>query len=384
MSFTLGALALLALALTLWQWIEARRFPLHRRLSAPSPAPPLSLLKPLKGADAHTAPCLRSWLAQDYPGPLQLLFGVATAADPVCKLVRSLLAEFPHADAQLVVCPEPLGPNAKVSNLAQLEPLAKYELLVVSDADIQAPPDFLSNLAAPFQDPAVALVNPFYRLANPVTLPMRWEALAVNADFWCGVLQARRLAPMDFALGAVMAVRRQALEAIGGFKALVEYLADDFQLGHQIAQRGHRLALCPAVVDCCEPPLGGRAVWQHQLRWARTIRVCRPLPYALSILSNATLWPLLWLAAQPQGPARYGTALCLAVRLLTAADSQRRLTQSLAHLPWLWLAPVKDLLQFILWALAFLGNRVQWRGQRYRVERRGKLVKENASVKRDP
>ena len=383
MSFALAALALLALALTLWQWIEGRRFPLHRRVSAPSFAPPLTLLKPLKGADPHTATCLRSWLAQDYPGPVQLLFGVTAPTDTASETVRSLLAEFPHADAQLVICPDALGPNAKVSKLAQLEPLAKYHLLVVSDADVRVPPDFLTNLVAPLQDPVVALVNPLYRLANPTTLPMRWEALAVNADFWSSVLQARRLAPLAFALGAVMAVRRQALENIGGFKTLVEYLADDFQLGHRLARRGARLALCPAVVDCLEPPLGWRAVWHHQLRWARTIRVCRPLPYALSILSNPTLWPLLWLAAQPRGPARYGAALCFVVRLLTAADNQRRLTQSLTHLPWLWLAPIKDLLQFILWALAFLGNRVEWRDQRYRVDRGGKLVTEDRTVKRE-
>lgn len=383
LSFILGPLALLALALTLWQWFEGRRFGLHRRMATPGFAPPLTLFKPLKGCDGETAACLRSWLAQDYPGPVQILFGVATAADPACEVVRSLLAEFPRADAQLVICPETMGANSKVSKLAQLEPLAKHELLVVSDADVRAPADFLSSLVAPFQDPAVGLVNPFYRLANAATLPMRWEALAVNADFWSSVLQARRLGPLDFALGAVIAVRRQHLDAIGGFKALADYLADDFELGRRVAGSGTRLVLCPVVVDCCEPPQSWSAVWRHQLRWARTIRVCRPVPYALSILSNATLWPLLWLMAQPQGPALWGAALCLAVRVLAAADSQRRLTQSLAHLPWLWLAPVKDLLQFVLWALAFLGNRVEWRGQRYRVERGGKLVKEDEDVMRD-
>jgi ceramide glucosyltransferase len=207
--------------------------------------------------------------------------------------------------------------------------------------------------------------------------------MAVNADFWSSVLQARRLAPLDFALGAVMAVRRQALEGIGGFKALADYLADDFELGRRVARNGARIGLCPVVVDCCEPPQSWSAVWRHQLRWARTIRVCRPAPYALSILSNATLWPVLWLVAHPAGLARWAVALCLVVRLLTAADSQRRLTQSLAHLPWLWLAPVKDALQFVLWALAFLGNQVEWRGQRYRVDGSGKLLNLPASLRRN-
>ena len=160
--------------------------------------------------------------------------------------------------------------------------------------------DFLQNLVDPFREPEVGLVNCFYRLANPATVAMRWEAIAINADFWSQVLQGRTMQPLDFALGAVMATRREALEEIGGFGALADYLADDFQLGNRIVRHaGKTIALCPVVVDCFSPPMNWREVWAHQLRWARTIRVCKPLPYALSILSNATLWPLLWVLVQP-------------------------------------------------------------------------------------
>src|SRR6185436_8492557 len=143
--------------------------------------------------------------------------------------------------------------------------------------------------------------NCFYRLANPTTLAMHCEALAINADFWSQVLQAQSLKPLDFALGAVMATRRQQLEQIGGFRALINCLADDYQLANRIARHGHRIALSPVVVDCWETPMKWAAVWKHQLRWGRTIRVCQPAPYFFSLLSNATLWPLLWLAAHP-GP----------------------------------------------------------------------------------
>ncbi len=371
----LGGLALLSLGLTLWQWLEARRFPLHRRRPPPPTAPGVTLLKPLKGADPNTAACLRSWFAQEYPGPVQLLFAVASAEDPVCPVVRAVLAEFPARDAALHVGPGPAGPNAKVAKLAQLQGLARHDLLVVSDADVWAPPEFLVNLIMPLTEAGVGLVNPFYCLANPATLAMRWEAVAINADFWGSVLQANRLGPMRFALGAVMAVRRADLEAGGGFAALQDYLADDFELGRRVAKAGGAIRLCPVVVECREPPQGWRAVWRHQLRWARTIRVCMPWPYAWSILSNATLWPLAWWAACPGVATATAFVACLAVRLCTAADQQRRLARRGWGVAWLWLVPLKDLLQVGLWLGAFLGNRVEWRGQRYTVGRDGRLVR---------
>ena len=293
-----AVLALLSLALALWQWLAARRFPLHQRAAETNFAPAISLLKPLKGCDATTAESLQSWFNQNYSGQTQILFGVADADDPVCKIVQEIIAKNPKCDAQLVVCEKLAGANAKVAKLAQLEKLAKHDLILVSDADVRVPPDFLANIVAPLRDEKVGLVNCFYRLANPSTTAMRWEAVAINADFWSQVLQSQSLKPLDFALGAAMLVRREALAEIGGFPSLADCLADDYQLGHRIAKNGHRIALCPVVAECWDAPMNWRDVWKHQLRWARTIRVCQPLPYFFSILSNATLWPLLWLASE--------------------------------------------------------------------------------------
>jgi ceramide glucosyltransferase len=437
-----GFLALLSLALTLWQWLVARHFPLHQRMAAPTsssdpcssrrkeahtcppqpstfnPQPPLTLLKPLKGCDPATEGCLRSWLTQRYNGPVQILFGVAAADDPVCELARKLLLEFPAAEAQLVVGAPLPGLNAKVAKLAELEGLAKHELLVISDADVRVPPDFLANIVAPLcagsrsqptggkvgravlcapdvgqrraedcppyhPDGIPSLVCCFYRLANPTTLAMQWEAIAINGDFWSQVLQSRSLKPIDFALGAVMATRRQQLQEIGGFAGLVDCLADDYQLGNRIARRGHSIALSPMVVECWSPPMGWADVWKHQLRWARTIRVCQPAPYFFSILSNATLWPLLWLVVKPAAPVAACAIFCWLVRIMTALDFQRRLNrapsdpmaQSPSQAPgrYAWLILVKDLLQASIWLLAFLGNRIEWRGQRLRLRRDGTL-----------
>ena len=205
---------------------------------------------------------------------------------------------------------------------------------------------------------------------------------------------------LDFALGAVMATTRRRLESIGGFEALADFLADDYQLGKLIARQGGRIVLSPVVVECRESPKNWPAVWQHQLRWTRTIRVCQPLPYFFSILGNATLWPLLWLITSFPSASEtiYTTTVSgvsavvtvkvdllpkallfvLAIwlaRILTATYQASKFSRSHSHWAFFWLVPIKDLLAAVVWALSFLGNSVEWRGRRYRVRRGGKLGK---------
>ncbi len=389
---TLGIPALLALlsfGIVTWQFLAAWRFPLHRRRPGTGFAPGITVLKPLKGLDPqHSERCLRSWLTQDHAGPLQFLFVVADEADPVVPLVRRLIAEHPDRDARLLVFPERVGANAKISKLAQAEPLIGQELVLVSDADVLAPPDLLSQMVLPLEDRGVALVHCFYRLANPCNAAMEWEATAVNADFWSQVLQSRTLSPMDFALGASMLMRRSALQGIGGFRAVADHLADDFQLGHRIVAAGGRIELTPVVVECLDAPTGWKAIWTHQVRWNRTIRVCRPGPYIASILANGTLWNALaaavvWahpaLPPQSRGPwlglfmglviGRSAMAHALAWRLSALPGRDRRGD------PFVFgMAIAKDLLGAAVWAAAILGNTVHWRGIDYTVDREGRLT----------
>ena len=371
----LGALALLSLGLTLWQWLVARRFPLHQHIKAAKSFPAVTLLKPLKGRDQSTEACLRSWLTQAYPGPVQILFAVASTEDPVCSLVRKLVREFPKVDAELVVCGPLAGTNLKVSKLMQLEPLVKHELNGVSDADVLVPDDFLANVVPLLDDSRVGLVNCFYRLANATGPAMWWEAVAINSDFWSQVLQSQSLKPPDFALGAVMFTRRQQLREIGGFASLADCLADDYQLGRHIASQGYSIVLSPLVVECWSAPMGWKAVWKHQLRWARTIRVCQPLPYFFSILSNATLWPVLWLCSNPAKPVLLFAAICVSIRIVSAIDLQNRLTRKPAPSFYSLSVLLKDLLQIAIWLLAFLGNRIEWRGELMRLRADGTLAR---------
>jgi ceramide glucosyltransferase len=378
LNFIFAVPAILSAGVVIWQWLSARKFPLHKKIAAPDFAPAITLLKPLKGCDGTTTDSLQSWFNQNYAGQIQILFGVTGADDPVCKIVGELLKKYPRCDAQLVACGESLGANAKVSTLIQLERRAKYPLILVSDADVRVPPDFLPNLVAPLSDPKVGLVNCFYRLANPATTAMRWEAIAINADFWSQVLQAIDIQPLSFALGAVMLARGDILKKIGGFNVLADCLADDYMLGRHFSRRGHRIALCSIVVECWDAPMNWSEVWKHQLRWARTIRVCQPVLYFLSIFSNATLWPLVWLivsfAAAKTVCVPLAAAACILVRILLAQNLQRRLTPDKKLVSPAWLVPVKDLLQAAIWVGAFLGNTIEWRGRKMKLRPDGTLV----------
>jgi ceramide glucosyltransferase len=380
-------LAFLSLGLVLWQFVVAMRFPLHRRIPNPAFAPDMTILKPLKGCDAETRGCLESWMIQTYPGKAQILFGVHSPDDPVCDIVRELIAAHSEVDARLVVCPKLLGSNAKVSTLIHLQAEAKYEVIAVSDADVHVPSDLLAQTAAPLENPNVGLVNCFYRLLPrsrwyqlvvPDAQAMRVEEFAVNCDFWSQVLQARSLKPLDFALGAVMITTQTKLRQIGAFQSLVDYLADDYQLGNQIAKAGGEIVLSPIVVDCRSAPMTAREVWDHQLRWARTIRVSQPVPYFFSILNDSTLWFFLWfffwlLVGGPSEPVAIATLLYITFRLLGSMKLERKLTGK-----WdattLYFAIFHDVMRPLIWACSFFGNTVVWRGQKYRVLRGGKLV----------
>ncbi|MDB6056711.1 MAG: N-glycosyltransferase [Verrucomicrobiales bacterium] len=311
-------------------------------------------------------------MTQQYAGPVQILFGVASPDDPACTLVSELMGEHPNCDAALIICNQTVGTNGKVSSLAQLEPAIAHDLVIISDSDVFVPTEFLANVVPMFEDATIGLVNCFYRIANPSTLAMRWEAVAVNADFWSQVLQSRSIQKVEFALGAVMALPKAQLQKIGGFNALADYLADDYELGRRVAKTGKRIEFSTIAVDCYEAQQSWGKVWAHQLRWARTIRICQPAPYFMSILNNATIWPVLWMIVDPQS---WACAVgFLFFRMLTATHLQSRLTRSNKHVVYFWLAPISDLLGLAIWALSFVGNTVIWRGQRLRVQSDGKLT----------
>jgi ceramide glucosyltransferase len=339
-----------------------------------SELPGITVFKPVNGLDQETRGCLESFLTQDYH-PYQVLFGVADPSDPVLPLLEELRREAPIGRLEVIFCPETLGHNPKVSILRQLEPRARYDLLVVADGDVKVGPGFLGRMAAALEEPGVGLVSCPYRAGRSDTLGARLEALTISADFIPSVAVAHYVEGIRFALGAALAFTRPALESIGGFTALRDYLADDYQLGWHIHQAGFQVKLLPYVVETVNPRLSFRDYLAHQLRWARTYRVCRPLGYFAYGITHALVFSLALALASGLAPWALGlVAATLALRFGLAWCSEVVCLRGHVTLSALLHLPVKDLLAFFLWLSSFLGNKVVWKGQRFRLTRKGLLV----------
>lgn len=338
-----------------------------------SESPGITVFKPVKGLDRETRECLESFLTQDYQS-FQVLFGVANPRDPVLPLLEELRRNAPYGRVEVICCPETLGHNPKVSILRQLEPRARHDLMVVADGDVKVGPDFLGRVAAALRDPGVGLVSCPYRAGRRDTWGALLEALTISADFIPSVAVAHYVEGIRFALGAAMALTRTALETIGGFAALGDYLADDYQLGWQIHRAGFETRLLPYVVETVDPRLSLRDYLAHQLRWTRTYRVCRPLGYFAYGITHALVFSLaLWLASGLAPWALGLVAATLALRFGAAWFSELVCLKGSLTLPAFLLLPLKDLISFGLWLLSFLGNEVVWKSQRFHLTRAGRL-----------
>jgi|SRR5580658_523962 ceramide glucosyltransferase len=346
--------------------------------------PAISILKPLKGIDPEAWESFCSHCGQDYPR-FQLIFGVSDPADPALELVRKLQAKYPDLTIELIVCDRILGTNIKVSNLVQMLPAARHEILLVNDSDIRVPNDYLRNVVAPLADPSIGLVTCLYRGVASPTLGSRLEALGISTDFIPGVLSARLLEKgLHFGLGSTLAFRRRELEAIGGFEALLGYLADDYELGRRIAATGKRVELSAATVTTFLPAYTLRQFFQHQLRWSRTIRAARRWGYAGLLGTFGLPWALLALfAAQGAAWAWALLAMTLAARLVVGFGVAVVLLNDPQFLRNILFLPLRDLIAPLVWAASFMGNRIHWRGADFDLkDGRLTLVKRSAGWKK--
>jgi ceramide glucosyltransferase len=286
--------AVFATAYQLAQVAATWRFLRRGRRAAPATGhalPPVTVLKPLKGPGFELDANLESFCRQAYP-QYQIVFGVEDASDPAVEVVRSLARRFPQCDISLSVGLED-GANRKIASLVHMVQQARHDVLVVSNADIRVRPDYLSRLVEPLADPAVGLTTCLYRGRAQRGFPALIEALLINTDFFPMVLMAQWVQRFRYAYGASMAIRREALRQIGGFGALRDHLADDYVLGNRIADAGWRLLLLPYVVETIVDARTMLDVWRHQLRWARTYRVCQPFNWFATIVVHTMLWGAL-------------------------------------------------------------------------------------------
>jgi len=327
----------------------------------------VSILKPLRGRDPHLFEALRSHAEQDYP-EFEILFGVSDPADPAIEDIERLRAAYPAVPISLHVA-STKALNAKAGVLADLAKRARHPLLLVNDSDIRVPRGYLRDVTAPLNDPKVGLVTCLYR-ASAESWPSRMEALGIATEFAPSVLVARLLGVAEFALGSTMALRASTLAEIGGFEAIADYLADDYQLGRHVSERGYRIHFAAPVVETALGAGTWTQVWRHQVRWSRTIRVSRPSGYYGYAITHATLWAVVAFAS---GAAWVG-AIALTLRIAAGICIGRWVLRDRNALRLFWLIPLRDLFGFAVWVAGLIGDTVTWRGQVLRLRRDGRLI----------
>jgi len=348
----------------------------HRALplSAPSSFPPISILKPLKGADPEMYQSFRSHCIQNY-SEYELLFGISDPQDPAAEIVKRLQQEFPDRRIELVYCDKNLGPNGKVSTLAGLSAIAKYDALLVNDSDIRVERNYLLTIATELQQPGVGLVTCLYRGVPASTMGSKLESLGISADFIPGVLVALLIeGGLRFGLGSTLALRRKDLQAIEGFEALADYLADDYQLGRRIAESNLRVEISRTPVETYLPAYNLSGFITHQLRWMRTIRASRPGGYAGLLMTFTLPWAILALfLARGAHWACLLVAAAILLRFAVAIISGMSVLRDGHLFRLLWLLPLRDLLAPFIWLGGLVGRKIIWRGKEFEL-RDGKLI----------
>lgn len=335
--------------------------------------PPITILKPICELDSDAYENLASFCQQDYP-EYQIIFGVRDRLDPSVEVVKKIINNFPDINIRLVVSDRTIGTNLKVSNLANAAAEAKYSILLIADSDIRVGPDYLRRVIQPMGDPTVGVVTCLYR-----SLPQGWmatiEALWISTEFHPGVLVARSLEGMKFALGSTIVIKKAVIEAIGGFLAIADYLADDFQLGNLPTQAGYKVVLSDYVVDHVLATQTLTDLIHRQIRWACCKRISRPWGYLGLIFTHGTATSLLFLIATKGSMLGWAVAgIILFTRLAMGWIVGVRSLKDPVAKKFLWLVPLRDLMSFALWCYSFIGNTIEWRGQRMKLTTGGKLV----------
>ncbi len=336
--------------------------------------PPVSILKPVRGTGPYTYECFHSHCVLDYP-EYEIIFGVDDADDSAVPLIEGLKKDFPSCRIEIIVCPRELGTNRKVSNLIQMLAAARHDYLVVNDGDIRVPPDYLRRIMAPLADPKIGLVTALYRGLAGRTLASKLEALSIT-DFVTSVL-ASYFKPRAFhyGFGSTLAFPRSVLERIGGFAALADYLADDHQLATLIAQAGYRVAISDLVVETTVPDYSLRDFWNHQLRWARTVRDASSGGNFGLVLTFGVQWAAVALIAAAGASwawALFGVAYISRIAALLVTGLA--VSKDPATLRRLWLLPLRDLHAVVVWIAAYAGRTVVWGGRRF-ILKHGRLLR---------
>lgn len=341
-------------------------------------APPVSLLKPVRGVDFGSYENFASFCGQDYPD-YEILFAVNAEDDPAVPLIRRLMAEFPQRSIRLFVGSEMIGANRKVNKLIRLASEARHEVLAITDGDVRVGPKYLREVVAPFSDSKTGAVTSFYRGIVEENLSAELEAIGASSDFSAGVLVAEWKEGMTFALGASIVTTKQWVSKIGGLEKIADMHSDDYELGHRIAKAGGEVLLSREPVWTMYPAQTARGFWEHQVRWSRTVRLCRPLSYIGLLFTHGLPWALLAVLIAPE---KWIAAAYLVAYLVL------RFTMAWTVGVWgvgddilrrkLWLLPLRDAIHFAVWIASFTSNRITWGGEEFTMHKGQMISASNA------
>lgn len=333
-------------------------------------APPVSILKPVRGIDHEGYQNFASFCRLDYTD-YEILFAVADAGDPVIPVIERLRKNHPKQAIRLIVGVEQLGITRKTNSLVRLAREAKYELLVINDSDVRVEEDYLRDVVAPFADPKVGCVTAFFRGMTEGGFAADVDAVGVPTDSSASTLVAKTFGGMDFALGWTMATTKTRLAEIGGFESLVNHHSDDFALGNEIFKRGYRIELTRKPVWMVFPRETLSDFLQHELRWSILLKNLRPAGYAAMAMTFGLPWAVMVALVVPSISIvlsyfaaylvlRLAVAWSIGVWGLDDPVVRRRI----------WLVPVRDALNFCVYVASFFSNTVRWRGIPYHVQGR--------------
>jgi ceramide glucosyltransferase len=350
-----------------------RFFRRERCIQLPNFTAAVSILKPVRGVDFGSYENFASFCRQDYPD-YEILFAVNDEDDSATPLVRRIIAEFPERRVRLLVGAEELGANRKVNKLARLSREAQHEILVLSDGDVRVGPNYLREVVAPFANEKTGAVTSFYRGIAEKNFYAELEAIGASSDFFAGVLMANWMEGVRFALGASVVTTKSWLAKMGGFESIAGMLADDYELGLRIAKAGGTVLLSREPVWTMYPAQTARGFWDHQVRWSRTVRLCRPASYAGLIFTHGLPWAILAALVAPSGSIA-AVYLCsyLILRFVMAwiVGVWGVGDEILRHK--LWLVPLRDAIHFVVWLSGLTSNRIRWNGIEYSI-RHGRMT----------